>query len=96
MRNEPALAIRLEGENRRYLPGESLAGEYLFEALSAIQIKAVEVSVLWYSEGKGEEDMDVHAFWRWDAEHGNIIDPQRPMHLKPSCPIVRFPTTARS
>ena len=31
------------------------------------QIQAIEVSVLWYSEGKGDEDLEVHEFWRCDA-----------------------------
>ena len=48
-------------------PGESLAGEYWIESLGAEQVKAIEVSVLWHSEGKGDEDMAVHEFWRRDA-----------------------------
>jgi hypothetical protein len=63
MKNEPAIIIRLEGNGRIYRPGESLAGEYAFEELSVDQIQALEVSILWHTEGKGDEDIAVHKFW---------------------------------
>ena len=72
MKNEPAVIIRLTGNGRIYRPGENLTGEYAFEELSPEHIKALEVSVLWYTEGKGDEDMAVHKFWRTDMEDGNI------------------------
>ena len=37
-------------------------------------MKAIEVSVLWHTEGKGDEDMAVTEFWRRDAEDGHPID----------------------
>jgi hypothetical protein len=86
MRNEPSVAIHLDEEKQNYQPGENLSGEYIFEGLSAEQIKAVEVSVLWYTEGKGDEDMAVHAFWRFDPENGDIIDPLRPARFETALP----------
>ena len=62
--------IRLDGNGRVYRPGETLSGEYRIESLDASQVKAIEVSVLWYTEGKGDEDMAVHEFWRRDADDG--------------------------
>lgn len=86
MKGEPAVIIRLEGNGRYYRPGENLSGEYAFEELSADQIKALEVSVLWHTEGKGDEDMAMHKFWRTDPEIGDIIDPQRPVRFETVLP----------
>ena len=38
----------------------------------------MEVSVLWHTEGKGDEDLAVHDFRRLSAENGDPIDPRRP------------------
>ena len=54
--------------------------------LSADQIKALEVSVLWYTEGKGDEDMAVHKFWRTDLENGDLIDPLQPARFETVLP----------
>lgn len=66
----PRITILLEGEGGTYQPGETLAGEYWVDGLEPEQVKAVEVSVLWHTEGKGEEDLAVHDFWRYEADHG--------------------------
>jgi hypothetical protein len=86
MKDEPAVIIRLEGNGRNYLPGESLAGEYAFEDLPADQIKALEVSVLWYTEGKGDEDMAMHKFWRTDLENAALFDPLQPTRFETVLP----------
>ncbi len=86
MINEPAVIIRLEGNGRNYRPGENLTGEYAIEELSPDQIKALEVSVLWHTEGKGDEDMAVHKFWRTDLENGNTILPQLPARFETVLP----------
>ena len=86
MRNELAVTIRLEGDGRNYQPGETLSGDYVFEGLEADQLKAVEVSVLWYTEGKGDEDMAVHAFWRLDPESGDVINLQQPARFETILP----------
>ena len=76
MNHEPTVVIRLEGDRRVHWPGETLSGEYHVESLEAGQVKAIELSVLWRTEGKGDEDMAVHAFWRRDADDDRPIDPQ--------------------
>jgi hypothetical protein len=62
--SEPAIIIRCHGDGRPFRPGETLSGDYRLEGVTACQVKHVEVSVLWYTEGKGDEDMAVHEFWR--------------------------------
>jgi hypothetical protein len=78
MREEPSVTIRLEGGIRAYQPGETLVCEYLFEDLPEIEGKSLEVSVAWFSEGKGDEDMAVHEFWRTDLEEVGAVDLRRP------------------
>ncbi len=75
----PTLSIQLDGRGlRQYYPGETLAGSYRFESIGSDEIEAVEISVLWFTEGKGTEDFGVHAFWRYATATGDWIDPRRP------------------
>lgn len=75
----PRIVIALDGRGiRQYHPGETLAGSYGFDFVGGDEIQAVEISVLWHTEGKGSEDMGVHAFWRHAIEKGDWIDPRRP------------------
>jgi len=76
--NEPDVIIRLDENGRCYRPGATLSGEYRIEAVEHENLQAIEVSVLWYSEGKGDEDLDVHEFWRKDADSSKLGDPHRP------------------
>jgi hypothetical protein len=61
---EPLFSIVLDKSQRIHQPGETLRGEYQIDALDPADIRAVELSVLWYTEGKGEEDLAVHYFER--------------------------------
>jgi hypothetical protein len=78
MSAEPTVVIRLDGDGPIYRPGRVLSGQYRIKSLDASQVKAIEVSVLWYTVGKGDEDMAVHEFWRRDADDGRPIDPAEP------------------
>jgi hypothetical protein len=68
----PLVSLAFDGECRHFRPGETLSGSYLLEGLDPAEIKAVELSVLWYTEGKGEEDLAVHFFERSDAAAGAV------------------------
>ncbi len=63
--SEPRVDIEFDGLPRPYQPGELLRGHFL---VSAPAWNAAELSVLWYTEGKGDEDMGVHYFERIDRE----------------------------
>jgi hypothetical protein len=83
----PILTIRLDGNGRVFRPGETLSGGYRFESPLGEPIKAVEVSVLWHTEGKGDEDLAVHAFWRFSAEDsGQAEGPARPKRFSTVLP----------
>jgi hypothetical protein len=83
---EPTIIIRLDGDGHIHRPGETLSGEYWIESIEACQVKAIEVSVLWHTEGKGDEDMAVSEFWRRDAEVGRLLDTARPERFSTSLP----------
>ena len=83
---EPEIIIRLDEMSGTYLPGATLSGEYRLEAVEGTGLQAVEVSVLWYSEGKGDEDMAVHEFWRKDTDSGELGDPRRPDRFSSTLP----------
>jgi hypothetical protein len=75
---EPLLSICLAGPKRTFSAGDELVFEYQIDAIDPDEIQAVEASVVWYTEGKGEEDMGVHFFERRlpaDADDGDL----RPM-----------------
>jgi hypothetical protein len=86
MSEEPTVVIRLDGDSRFHRPGETLSGEYWCESLGAGQVKAVEISVLWHTEGKGDEDMAVHEFQRRDSTDDCPVDPQRPERFSTTLP----------
>lgn len=86
MSSEPTVVIRLDGDELVFRPGETLSGQYWIKSLDAQLLKAVEVSVLWSSDGKGDEDMAVHEFWRRDVEDGQPIDPAQPERFRTTLP----------
>ena len=63
-RAAPAVSLQFDRGDRRYEPGDWIAARYRIDGLGDEPIEAVEHSVLWYTEGKGEEDMGVHFFER--------------------------------
>ena len=86
----PQVYLRLDGRgNRQYFPGETLAGSYVLEEIRNDLISEVEISVLWYTEGKGSEDFGIHAFWRRSNQAGDWIDPRRPGRF--STPLPQSP-----
>lgn len=84
--NDPAVTIQFDGNGQAYRPGETLAGEYLLESVAPGTVTAIEISVLWYSEGKGDPDLAVHEFWRRSAEDGEYLSPTRPHRFSTTLP----------
>ena len=65
---EPLISIKLHNASRQYQAGSILSGESQIDAVDPTELEAVETSVLWYTEGKGDEDLGVHHFERVTAE----------------------------
>ncbi len=87
---EPLISLCLVGQKRVYSAGDELVAEYQFDAVSVDEIQSVEASVLWYTEGKGDEDLGVHFFERRvpaDADQGDLRTLRRFTSRLPSSPL---------
>jgi hypothetical protein len=66
---EPLLSLVIEGSSSRvFVPGETLAVEFQVDAVDPGELTALEASVLWYTEGKGDEDLGIHYFKRYTVQ----------------------------
>lgn len=83
---EPSFDIRLDGDRRAYLPGETLAGEYRLVGASPADVRSVELSVLWYTEGAGDEELVVHFFERQGPDNEGRLDASRPRRFSTVLP----------
>jgi len=61
---EPLISIQLVNGESAYHPGDELQCDYQVDAVDPKEVQAVEASALWYTEGKGDQDMAVHFFER--------------------------------
>lgn len=72
----PNIRIALDSPTGHYQPGERLSGRFTIEGTQMRPVRAAELSVLWYSAGKGEEDLAVHHFER------HVDDVAKPLDLR--------------
>lgn len=85
---EPLIGIKLHNRNRTYPGGSILTGECQVDAVDAEELAALEVSVLWYTEGKGDEDLAVHYFQRLSSEtHENLHELRQFSTPLPNSPL---------
>lgn len=71
--NVPSVKLALDSATRHYRPGDELSGRFQVDASRPWPLRAAELSVLWYTSGKGEEDFAVHHFERLVNEpHGQL------------------------
>jgi hypothetical protein len=77
------LNLTLDDARDAYQPGETLAGQYHLAADEGCE--ALEISVLWHTEGKGDEDMAVHYFERMAAGDA-AMDSERPQRFSTVLP----------
>lgn len=62
----PRIGMVFDHPARQYAPTEDIVVRYDVEGVEPAAIRALERTVLWYTEGKGEEDLGVHHFERID------------------------------
>ena len=60
----PHVAVEFDRADRVYEPRRELGIRYRIEGAEPEVVRAIERSVLWYTEGKGEEDLGVYFFER--------------------------------
>jgi hypothetical protein len=88
--NASAVRLTLDSADGQYQPGERLTGRYVVDGSQPWTMRAVELSVLWYTTGKGEEDMAVHHFERHVDEAARPLDlrvPRRFSTILPASPL---------
>ena len=88
--SDAVLSLYLEGNRPVYQPGDTLSGEYHVEGLKPDEPCKLEISIVWYTEGQGDEDLAVHYFERLNMAEQPQIDlgrPQRFSAVLPSSPL---------
>ena len=84
------VVLGLDDRSRQYEPGDVLAGQFSLDGVTPSDVDALELSVLWYTEGKGDEDMSVHFFRRTelaDGEWDDFRQPRRFSTILPNSPL---------
>jgi hypothetical protein len=84
--NEPQISLSFLNDRRTYFPGDNLACEYRLLDGDPTDIKALELSVLWYTEGKGDEDLAVHFFERIESASSSM-DFRQPQTFQTDLPV---------
>lgn len=87
---EPLISLTIRNPKPFFRPGEDLLCEYQIDAIGENEIVAVEASVLWYTEGKGDEDLGLHYFERrlpGDATDGDLRELSRFETRCPNSPL---------
>jgi hypothetical protein len=86
----PIIRLTLDAPTSQYQPGDPLSGRVLVDGAQSTKARTLELSVLWYTAGKGDEDMAVHHFERWVDEPGKPLDlrvPHRFTTVLPASPL---------
>ena len=81
---EPLVSIRFRDNRRSFRPGDTLAFACQVDAVERTDLHVVELSVLWYTEGKGDEDIGVHYFER--RKDSNETDLRELYHVSTQLP----------
>lgn len=84
--NEGSVRVLLDGHRRVYEPGEPLCGSYQINWPPQMEPIAVEFSVLWHTEGQGDEDLAVHHFERLNPTEQPDLDLRRPQRFSVPLP----------
>lgn len=82
--------VALCRENGTYAGDESLTVKWKVSRVALDQLQAIEVSVLWHTEGKGDEDLNVHHFQRLDENQirrAGLADEQSLKCRLPATPL---------
>jgi hypothetical protein len=62
--------VTLDREPDAFWPGDRLAGRYRVVGVDPADLTAVEVSVHWFTEGKGDADVGVHNYDKHGSDGG--------------------------
>ncbi|MEC9093641.1 MAG: hypothetical protein VX438_13090 [Planctomycetota bacterium] len=71
---EPLVSLTILDFQTNFEPGATMRWEFQVDAVENKQIVSVENSILWYTTGKGDEDIGVHFFERRVPKKNEFID----------------------
>ena len=83
---QPAVNVSLCREDGIYLAGGELMASWRVRRIPVDDISSVEVSVLWHTEGKGDEDLHVHHFHRLSQDQVRSIGEAKRQSLRCQLP----------
>jgi hypothetical protein len=78
--------IQLLGFQPGYMPGDELKCHVHLNEITPNSITAIETSIAWYTEGKGNEDLGVHFFQRLAGETLHERDWSKPLLIESILP----------
>ena len=87
---QPAVNVTLCREDSVYAAGSELTARWRLRRVAMDDIQSVEVSVLWHTQGKGDEDLHVHHFQRVtesEIRHRGLADEQSLRCQLPMSPL---------
>ena len=87
--NDPAVQLELDRPLAHYGPGDPLAVDVHVECANGDDVRAIELSIMWYTAGKGEEDFAVHRFDRLTP--GSDLPVTPPFHHRLSTTLPASP-----
>lgn len=70
MLDKPDVRVEVAGE--RFHPGDEVAGAFVLAGGPPADCESVEFSVLWFTSGKGTEDLGVIHYQRWATADGTL------------------------
>jgi hypothetical protein len=73
--NDTDILLQLDRDPPLFQPGETVSGSVEVRVPPDRDLDAVELSILWYTEGKGDEDLGVHYFDRLSRTDGTLPSP---------------------
>lgn len=69
--------VQVAHSEEAFAPGDVLKGSICVRSEHAGEVRSAELSVLWYTAGKGEEDFGVHYFKRYPTEGPDAVELSR-------------------
>jgi len=85
--SDPQVLISFDDDVSTLMPGDRITGQFKLDSFDPNEVKAIEFSVLWYTEGKGDEDLDVHEFRRIENDEMNWAAFRRPERFESVLPL---------
>jgi hypothetical protein len=71
--NYDDLVLSIVDGDRRFEPGELLVGSFAIPQAEPLGVKRAELSVLWHTTGKGDEDFGVHRLFNYNSEGSDAV-----------------------